>query len=589
VYNRAIFQPERRVWLAGLRMRLLHSLCPLCLFFGSAFLTAQSAANGPTKPSPQVSPPADSPAPDPVGEAKVLLRKGDFDAALQKYQQLLQERPRSPDAWSGVVRVYLKKREVQRAAETVSQARMVTDAWPLHIAIGELYFRQGKISDAEKEWVEVLDAGHRNARVYLGLARVRWALSMNQSATLMIDEAHNLDPADPDVERFWRMIHGRAARPQGLAYDDGEGVAASKSHSESADDVQPVIVQPGADSLQARRSCTLLSKVTSAEMRMVRMLIDPEHLRGYGLSVVVDGASSTLLLDTGASGILLSREIAEKAGLKKLADTRITGIGDSGDQRGYLARAPSIRVGNLEFQNCLVRVAESRSVLGRDGLIGAEMFQDYLVDIDFPVETLHLRELPKPPSGTAPPIAPKGVLSGTTDASLQTHRNEETPTTKVPDSGPSPSPGVQDRYIAPDMRSFTPVYRFGHDLLVSTKVGDVPTKLFLLDTGAIDNAISLSAAREVSKVSGESHTVLKGLSGSVLRLYSANKAILQFGHIRQENQDILAFDFTGLSDDIGTEVSGTLGFTLLRMLDVKIDYRDGLVDFDYDPKRLLHF
>ena len=40
-----------------------------------------------------------------------------------------------------------------------------------------------------------------------------------------------------------------------------------------------------------------------------------------------------------------------------------------------------------------------------------------------------------------------------------------------------------------------------------------------------------------------------------------------------------------MSDRTGTEVSGVLGFTTLRLLDVKIDYRDGLVDFVYDPKR----
>src|SRR5208283_302566 len=32
-------------------------------------------------------------------------------------------------------------------------------------------------------------------------------------------------------------------------------------------------------------------------------------------------------------------------------------------------------------------------------------------------------------------------------------------------------------------------------------------------------------------------------------------------------------------------VSGILGFELLRMLQVKIDYRDGLVDFAYDASR----
>jgi hypothetical protein len=28
-----------------------------------------------------------------------------------------------------------------------------------------------------------------------------------------------------------------------------------------------------------------------------------------------------------------------------------------------------------------------------------------------------------------------------------------------------------------------------------------------------------------------------------------------------------------------------LGFAVLRLLDVKIDYRDGLVNFDFDSKR----
>jgi hypothetical protein len=46
-----------------------------------------------------------------------------------------------------------------------------------------------------------------------------------------------------------------------------------------------------------------------------------------------------------------------------------------------------------------------------------------------------------------------------------------------------------------------------------------------------------------------------------------------------------AFDTKPLSDNIGTEVSGFLGFTTLHMLDIKIDYRDGLVDFTYDAKR----
>jgi hypothetical protein len=135
------------------------------------------------------------------------------------------------------------------------------------------------------------------------------------------------------------------------------------------------------------------------------------------------------------------------------------------------------------------------------------------------------------------------------------------------------------------MQSYTRVLRFGHFLLVPTSIGNVPGKLFLLDTGAFNNHITPAAAREVTKVREDTDTIVKGISGAVKNVYRADKAVLVFGHLRQENQDLVAFDMTRLSDDIGTEISGTLGFAMLRMLEIKIDYRDGLVDFEYDAKR----
>ena len=47
---------------------------------------------------------------------------------------------------------------------------------------------------------------------------------------------------------------------------------------------------------------------------------------------------------------------------------------------------------------------------------------------------------------------------------------------------------------------------------------------------------------------------------------------------------MISFDTTSLSDAEGTEVSGFLGFALLRMLDIKIDYRDALVNFTFDSE-----
>jgi len=271
------------------------------------------------------------------------------------------------------------------------------------------------------------------------------------------------------------------------------------------------------------------------------------------------------MLDTGSTGILVKRSIAVHAGISTITETKVMGIGKKGRRDAYVGIADSIRIGALEFQNCPIEVMESRSVAGEDGLIGADVFEDFLVDLDFPSEKLRLSELPKRPGESRQNLALKSEDDDSND-----------------DPAESDS---QDRYIAPEMQSFTHIFRFGHQLLVPTTIGDVPYRLFALDTGSLVNFISPAAAREVTKVHGDSDTIVEGISGRVDKVYSANKAVLTFGKLRQENQDMTAIDTRPISDSVGTEVSGFLGFTLLRMLDIKIDYRDALIDFHYDPKR----
>ena len=53
--------------------------------------------------------------------------------------------------------------------------------------------------------------------------------------------------------------------------------------------------------------------------------------------------------------------------------------------------------------------------------------------------------------------------------------------------------------------------------------------------------------------------------------------------------EVVTFDLSPESRRLGTEVSGFLGFDMLRLLEIKLDYRDGLVDFEYDPKRISVF
>src|SRR5438876_10855459 len=99
-----------------------------------------------------------------------------------------------------------------------------------------------------------------------------------------------------------------------------------------------------------RRACHLVSKATTTETNLVRLMIDPRYLRGYGLSVTVNGDKSTLLLDTRTSGIRINSNITQKAAVTKLSAMDIRGIGDKGDRKGYIGLANSLKSCELLFQ-----------------------------------------------------------------------------------------------------------------------------------------------------------------------------------------------------------------------------------------------
>jgi len=96
--------------------------------------------------------------------------------------------------------------------------------------------------------------------------------------------------------------------------------------------------------------------------------------------------SSCWILALG--GISVNRKLAVRAGVQRLADDRIGGVGDEGDA----AYAGSSRIGSLEFRNCPVDVIDKRAVTDEEGLIGADVFQRFLIEIDFPGRKLRLSQ-----------------------------------------------------------------------------------------------------------------------------------------------------------------------------------------------------
>ena len=135
---------------------------------------------------------------------------------------------------------------------------------------------------------------------------------------------------------------------------------------------------------QPVHTCKLVNNIESTQTQMQILLRDAQHVAGYGLLVKINDRNQRLLLDTGASGILINRRAAEKAGLKRISTVQFTGIGDKGQRNAYFAVADDVKIGDLEFKDCVVTVSEKSMGLDEDGLIGADVFSSYVVDIDIP-------------------------------------------------------------------------------------------------------------------------------------------------------------------------------------------------------------
>jgi Aspartyl protease len=460
---------------------------------------------------------------------------------------------------------------------------------------GDVQFRRAEMSEAEVSYLAAKKIDPKQPAAYLGLAQLYRCYSLHRKAYDELQIAHQVAPDDPSVQKAWLGTLPRKEKLTALkSYLGKPGLEEEemKQMTEYLQFLEATVDKP-------IHACKLVSKVEQTEAKLETIYPLQRRMPGIGLrygvvmpmgrglSVKINGKKANLLLDTGASGIIIGSEVADRAGLPRISSLRFGGIGDSGTQRGYAAVADHVQIGDLEFQDCLVSVSERRAVVDGDGLIGANVFAAYLVDIDYPDMRLKLSALPKRPEDK---VAPQSLIS---EPDIPANLEQEDSSTNSPpsdpkynarDSVPPWNEFFKDRYIAPEMADWTKVYRIGHSMLVPTFVDESKALLFELDTGAFTNILSLRAGLKADSIVPEEDALrVRGLSGEAKTVYSG-KATLSFGHLQQTDPAIVILNLSNVSGHTGIEVSGFLGYTMLRLLDVKLDYRDGLVNFEYRPK-----
>jgi tetratricopeptide (TPR) repeat protein len=488
--------------------------------------------------------------------ALAAWRDHDFSNAEKLYRQDLAQDPDSGEAFAGLVRSLLDERKLVDAEQT---ARAVLQTVPQSAAVqaanGDLLFRQGKIEAAESAYRRSLALDEKLARGWFGLARVAQISSNNRSAKRAVFRAHELDPADPDVYESWADRLPPNERRKAIEH--------LVDHSGHLDPERLNSLQSRLAWLMVLGNNTawkLVSTTNSAKLKLDRVLTKGRMEDAFGgmatprvaavtLRVQLNHKKSvSLLVDSGSTGIVLHRNVAAKAEIRQVFEIATQGIGDERASNGYLGWAREVKIGPIEFENVPVTVLEGDFAEAADGLIGIDAFEHFLITLDIKKRELVLGPLPALPAD---------------------YRDEE---------------GVSDRYIAPEMNGYVPVLHIGPHIFVVTSIDQQPSGLFFLDTGAFDSQVDSDYVPK-DKLTAAPNLTVRGLSGRVTEVYYANQVRIQFGRFVQENFRIIAISMQKLSQSEGIGLTGILGFPLLSQFRLSVDYRDGLVNFDYNNRK----
>jgi len=517
--------------------------------------------------------------PHPLTEEQQAVIRGDLTGAETLYRQKIAQQPKDPELTGGLVRTLLAEEKVDQAESTVKAALAAApQSVELLTALAEVQYRQGVPWDEERTLAAAEKTNLCYARLHLVFAQYYQFNSYYATALAKIKLAHQLDPYDPDIRRSWMPTLPLKQRIEELkAY-----LATNDTDVDARRHAQRQLVLLEDRQENRSKSCHLASSVAATDIPFTAIMADANTIRGWGLEVFFNDHKSRLQVDTGASGLYISRPVAERAGLKPITRSEASGIGNKGGQSGYIAYADSIKIGGLEFKDCLVEVSDRRNVVDTEGLIGMDVFSNFLVALDFPWHKLTLEPLPPYPGTTAVPP----MLNTHEESPSDESDAAATSTKDAEDTKAAPAPrGPHDRYIAPQMKNWTSVYRVGHNMIVPTALNNKRMRLFIIDTGAFRTSISPSAAREVTSVHSDPRGTVHGISGSVANVYTGDRIVFRFAHLQQEKDNVLSFDTSQISKGTGTEISGFIGFDLLGLLVVKIDYRDGLMSFEYSADR----
>lgn len=512
----------------------------------------------------------------PMSVGDIALARNEYAKAIDAYtSEMSVAGGEAGRAHNGRIRALLaadKITEAEAAANTWA-ATSPSDSWSA-TSLGEIQLRQGKIPEAFATLQSALAADSCNARTRADLARIYKLTGMFATAKRILDSAHTLDPVDDEIQRQW--IFSEPMQAQAGELEKYMQLSASFL---TEDRKAELVQRQKRLGLALTDSCRLTTPVASNRISYYMVQNGPKARIFWGMEVIINGKKLRLSEDSTISGILLTKSAAKDLHLQPVEDVEVGGIGSQAEVTATVARTSDVRIGSFEFQNCDVLVSKDDMMSfgetarekahnvyierGSDGLIGPDAFRDFLLTLDKPDHKLILDPLPEPAGANAP--TGQRLVTGV-----------------APESEP-----LHDRYVDPSMKDWTRGFRSDQFPMFPVRINAGPVGFFTLATNSRLNSLSLETARQMG-IAGDAPKELPSMSGHNSVFFWTSDVTLEFLGQKQQLDHMAAIDSTVWSHNHGEQITGFLGAPLLDMFTIHLDYRDNLIKFDYDPKRIPH-
>ena len=478
-------------------------------------------------------PSTSAPAPTEADKAYSEARYADAESL---YLKALAQQPQDIELTVGLAHTLLHEGKISQASAQVNGLLPDNSHSAIAVtALAEVQLRQGQPWLAIQSLDAALAVNPCYARSHLIRSRVLRIESIYASERAEIQRAYEIDPADPDIQRAWKEIVWAA--------DESKSINQSLSTMNGMDAKARQTADASFHSLISRLSessqtCQVLPTVASATLRLLLPSVledNRRHVYRYQVELNLLQIKAKLLVDTAASGLYISRALAEENRLHQ----------DAGAPEGTV-HVDDVKIGPLEFRDCTVGVSDTPFPDKADGIIGTDIFASYLITLDFQSKRLALAPLPPLPD----------LLPG-------------------------------DRSVPPEFKGFTPVYHRRQYLLIPVTFANKSRKLFVLGTGMPYTAMTSVAAHSLSNLKTNFTNSERSASGVKEEFYR-DTFDLQLANLPLiQHRRIVQVDLSAIDLNAGFQVAGVLGLDILHSLVLHLDYRDGLVKFDLADKELV--